>query len=61
MSQTLTLQWRQRSGTAWRSLGAVRTAADGTYSREVTQSRTRVYRVVWGGVCESAARTVKTP
>ena len=61
VSQTLTLQWRQRSGTAWRSLGAVRTAADGTYSREVTQSRTRVYRVVWGGVCESAARTVKTP
>ena len=35
--------------------------ADGTYSREVTQSKTRVYRVVRGGVCESAARTVKTP
>ena len=48
-------------GGAWVKVGAIETAADGTYSKQVKQSSSRAYRVVWGGVCESAARTVKTP
>jgi hypothetical protein len=60
-SQVLTLQWRAPSGASWHSLATIHTADDGTYSRTVTQSTTRVYRVAWGGVCESAARTVTTP
>ena len=59
--QVVTLQWRAPSGSSWKSLASIRTAADGSYSRALTQSGTRVYRVVWSGVCESAARTVKTP
>jgi hypothetical protein len=60
-SQVLTLQSRNPSGSAWRSLVSIRTAADGSYARKLRQGRTKVYRVVWGGVCESPARTVKTP
>jgi hypothetical protein len=59
-SQTLTLQWRAPSGSAWKSLATVHTATDGTWSRALKQSKTRVYRVLWGGVCESATRTVRT-
>jgi hypothetical protein len=60
-SQVLTLQARKASGGAWVKVAAIETAADGTYSKRVTQRSTKVYRVVWGGVCESVARTVKTP
>ena len=60
-SQVVTLQWRSPSGKAWHSLAVIHTAADGTYSGTARQRKTRVYRVIWGGVCESAASTVKTP
>ncbi len=59
-SQVLTLQSRT-SSSSWKSMVTIHTRDDGTYARKVRQSRTRMYRVVWGGVCESAARTVKTP
>ena len=61
VSQTLTLQWRAPSSATWHSSATLHSAADGTYSHTLKQSKTRVYRVVWGGVCESAARTVRTP
>ena len=61
VSQVLTLQWREPGSATWHSAATVHSAADGTYSRTLNQSKTRMYRVVWGGVCESAARTVKTP
>jgi hypothetical protein len=60
-SQALTLQWRAPNSATWHLSATVWSAADGTYSRTVRQSKTRLYRVVWGGVCESATRTVKTP
>jgi hypothetical protein len=59
-AQALTLQWRAPGSATWRSSATIQTSADGTYAHTVKQSKTRVYRVVWGGVCESAARTVAT-
>ena len=60
-SQVLTLQSRDASSSSWKSIATLHTQEDGGYARKLTQSRTKVYRVVWGGVCESASRTVKTP
>jgi hypothetical protein len=60
-AETLTLQARTSSGAAWKKVASVKTdPATGAFSRTVQQSRTKLYRVVWGGVCESPARTVKT-
>jgi hypothetical protein len=59
--QTLTVQWREPSGGSWSKAATVTTSADGTYSLALEQRATRVYRVVWGGVCESTPRTVRTP
>ncbi len=59
--QALTIQSRRPSGGAWSKVATVTTRADGTWSRTLRQPATRVYRVVWGGVCESAPRTVRTP
>jgi hypothetical protein len=61
-SQTLTLQARSPSGTAWKKVASVQTdPITGAYSRTVKQSQTRVYRIIWGGVCESVTRKVRTP
>ena len=59
--QTLTLQARTPRSSAWKTVAKVKTdPATGAYSRTIRQaSRTRVYRIVWGGVCESKARTVR--
>ena len=59
--QTLTVQARTPSASKWKTLVTVQTATDGTYSRQISQPATKVYRVVWGGVCESASRRVSTP
>jgi hypothetical protein len=60
-TQVLTLQWRAPNSATWHSSATIHSAADGTYSRTLKQPKTRLYRVVWGGVCESPTRTVKTP
>ena len=59
--QTLTIQSRKPSGRSWSKVATVTTSADGTWSRTIRQRATCAYRVVWGGVCESAPRTVLTP
>ena len=56
--QALTIQRRKPSGGPWVKVATVTTQADGTYSRTLKQRATRVYRVVWGGVCESSEVTV---
>jgi hypothetical protein len=56
------VQARTPSGSTWKTVATVKTdPATGAYSRTVTQSQTKVYRVVWGGVCESPTRKVRTP
>jgi hypothetical protein len=61
-AQTLSVQARTPSGSTWKTVATVKTdPATGAFSRTVTQSQTKVYRVVWGGVCGSVARTVRTP
>ncbi len=59
--QTLTLQARTPRRSAWKTVAKVKTdPSTGAYSRTIKQaSRTRVYRIVWGGVRESRARTVR--
>jgi hypothetical protein len=60
-AETLSIQARTPSGKVWKTVASVTTdPATGAYSRTVKQAQTKVYRVVWGGVCESAARTVRT-
>jgi hypothetical protein len=60
-SQTIAVQARTPSGSAWKTIATVQTdPATGAFSRTVKQSQTKVYRVVWGGVCESATRKVRT-
>ena len=61
-AQTLSVQARTSSGSTWKTVATVKTdPATGAYSRTVKQSQTRVYRVIWGGVCESVALRVRTP
>jgi len=60
-SEVLTLQVRKPSGSAWTKVATVETALDGTFSQGVKQTSTSVYRIVWGGVVESASRKVATP
>jgi hypothetical protein len=56
----LTLQARKPKSSSWRKVASVQTKPDGTYSRTVKQSTTKIYRIVWGGVVESATRRVRT-
>jgi hypothetical protein len=60
-SQVLTIQARTPSGSAWKTLLTVNTARDGSYSCPMKQGASRVYRVLWGGVCQSAEKKVTTP
>ena len=60
-SQVLTIQARSPSGSEWKTLLTVDTARDGSYSRPMKQGASRVYRVLWGGVCQSAEKKVTTP
>ncbi len=59
-SDVLTLQSRKPSGGSWSKVASVETETDGTFSHSMKQSTTTVYRIVWGGVIESAPRTVTT-
>lgn len=59
-SEVLTLQARKPSSSKWSKVASVHTALDGSYSRTVKQSTTKIYRMVWGGVVESATRQVRT-
>jgi len=61
VSQKLTLQARRSSKYPWAKVVTALTRPDGSYSFSVKQIRTKIYRVVWDGVSESAARTVRTP
>jgi len=58
--KVLTLQARKPTSSSWSKVASVHTAHDGTYSRTVKQSTTKIYRIVWGGVVESATRRVRT-
>ena len=60
-SEVLTLQARKPSSSKWSKVASVHTALDGSYSRTIKQSTTKIYRMVWGGVVESATRRVRTP
>ena len=61
-AQSLSVQARTPSGSTWKTVATVKTnPATGAYSRTIKQSQTRVYRVIWGGVCESPTRKVRTP
>jgi hypothetical protein len=59
--ETLLLQARASGQKGWARVGSAKTLADGTYAFNVSQKQTRSYRVVWDGVCQSAARKVATP
>lgn len=59
--QTLTIQWRRLSAGSWNKVGSVTTQPDGSYEYTLDQQSAREYRVVWGGVCESVSRTVRSP
>jgi hypothetical protein len=56
---TVTLQSRDPASRRWTDRGTAPTGIGGTFSLTVTQNRSRTYRVVWDGVCESASRIVK--
>lgn len=58
--QTLLLQTRRPSGATWTKVATTRTRFGGAYAFSARQKQTKVYRVVWDGVRESAARTVRT-
>jgi len=57
--QTLLLQTRRPGSSAWTKGASTRTQSKGAYSFTVRQKQTKVYRVVWDGVRESALRTVR--
>ncbi|HEY5168090.1 MAG TPA: cellulase family glycosylhydrolase, partial [Thermoleophilia bacterium] len=55
------LQRRSLAGGTWSTVAtqpATKTDAAGAYSFSVSQTTGRQYRVIWDGVCESAARPV---
>ena len=58
---TLTLQSRSPSGTTWSKVATTTTAADGSFAVTARQSKSRVYRVIWNGVCESKGKRVVMP
>jgi len=58
--EKLSLQSRRPTGRVWKTVATATTVTGGAYSFSRKQSRTMVYRVVWGGVCESRAATVRT-
>lgn len=55
------LQGRNTSRGKWSRVATTRTVSDGAYSFTTQQKRTKLYRVVWDGVCESAQKKVRTP
>jgi len=57
----LTLHNRRLGRAGWHTVSASSTRQDGSYMFRVTQPSTRLYRVVWDGVCKSAAVLVRTP
>lgn len=57
-AQSVILQSRSLSGSTWSKVRATTTDAGGAYSFSVKQSKSRAYRVVWDGVCESKAKKV---
>jgi hypothetical protein len=54
------LQSRRPSRARWQTVSAGLTRSDGSYAFRITQTSTRLYRVVWDGVCESARARVRT-
>ena len=58
-NRTLVLESRRLSGGAWRTLKTTRTGSGGNYRFWVKAAGSRVYRVAWRGVRNSATRTVK--
>jgi hypothetical protein len=58
-NRTLVLESRRPSGGAWRTLKTTRTGSGGNYRFWVKAAGSRVYRVAWRGVRNSATRTVK--
>jgi len=54
------LQGRNTSRGKWSRVAAKTTTVSGAYSFTIRQTRSKVYRVVWDGVCESAQKSVRT-
>jgi len=54
------LQSRRPGQARWQTVSAGLTRSDGSYAFRITQTSTRLYRVVWDGVCESGITTVRT-
>jgi hypothetical protein len=59
--ESLLLQASTPGKSTWAHVADATTQADGTYGFQVSQTKTRSYRVVWDGVCQSTARKVTTP
>lgn len=55
------LQSHRPGQARWRMVSAGPTRSDGSYAFRITQTSTRLYRVVWDGVCASARARVRTP
>ena len=53
------LQSRRPGQARWQTVSAGLTCSDGSYAFRITQTSTRLYRVVWDGVCESAGARVR--
>ena len=54
------LKSRRLGQAHWHTVSAGLTRRDGSYAFRITQTSTRLYRVVWDGVCESGITTVRT-
>jgi hypothetical protein len=59
VGETVTLQSRGLSSSRWTKVATMATQAGGAYSFTVRQNRSKVYRVVWDGVCESPKALVR--
>jgi len=55
------LQTRRPAQSRWQTVAARVTASDGSYAFRRAQPSTRLYRVVWDGVCASRSAKVRTP
>lgn len=55
----ITLQTRRPGQARWQTISARLTRGDGSYAIRVTPTSTRLYRVVWDGVCESPKALVR--
>jgi len=54
------LQGRRTTRSKWSRVATTTTMSGGAYSFTIRQKRSKLYRVVWRGVCESVQKKVRT-